>query len=235
MIKKCIKRALSSLVAICVMTLALISPASASVATPYSVGNNLLREQQEIDRMTNTERNAYISKIASEVQTAKTSSMPGQNTKEELLRLAWYAAAKIVEAKFPCASILVQCSVFGIPYIENGGRISYAILNSSEYKDWAIDYKDESLTFNSGDLYYAIHNAYIKLVSHSARGGVVQVDDTFDFAFDFEFGTDLGTIFNTFVNDWGWLSQQMGVLTAIKVSITFTDPLFGTYSLRETA
>ncbi len=231
MMKKCIKRALSSLVAICVMTLALISPASASVATPYSVGNNLLREQQEIDRMTNTERNAYISKIANEVQTAKTSNTLSGNRQQDLLRLAWYAAAKIVEAKFPCASILVQYSVFGIPYTENGGLISYAILNSSEYKNWAIDYKIKSLTFNSGDLYYAIHNADIKLVSHSARGGVVQVDDTFDFAFE----TNLGTVFNTLVNDWGWLSQQIGVLNVIKVTITFTDPLFGTYSLRETA
>lgn len=169
---------------------------------------------ETIDSMTNAQRNAFISQCAAE------NSGRNRLSDIEKLRLCWYAAAKIMENRFPCASELVQCSVFGTDYTETDGRFSTAIRKSSDYKAWRTTCSDSSMAFSSGDLFYALHKVGIAVVSHTSGGGRVCITDTFDF----EFETELGSVLVTLINDAAWLSQQVHALTPIKINISFVDP-----------
>ena len=191
-----------------------------AIPAQAAVGNTMRAEQIKIDNMTNAERNAYISEIAERAQSTRTAVIS-----QTQLKLAWYAAAKIAEHKYPSAARIVQYAVWGIDYTETNGPISQVILRSPEYQQWAIKYSDDSLIFGSGDLYYALKKADIFLVSLSGAGSQVYVHDVFDF--DLEI---LEGVFKTLINAWGWLSSQMGVLSPIEVDIYFTDGLIGTYS-----
>lgn len=53
----------------------------------------------------------------------------------------------------------------------------------------------------------------------NSSGAKAVIRDTFDFAYT----SDMGSLFSTFVNDWGWLSQQTGALTPIKVTISISQ------------
>ena len=56
-------------------------------------------------------------------------------------------------------------------------------------------------------------------VPEHSSGAKAVIRDTFDFAYT----SDMGSLFSTFVNDWGWLSQQTGALTPIKVTISISQ------------
>ena len=174
---------------------------------------------ESIDAMTNAQRNAFISQCAAQ-ELERSSSSRDIALSPEILRLCWYAAAKIAESKYPCAAKLVEYAARGIDYVETEGRFSTKIRQSADYREWRTTHSEDKMEFSSGDLFYALHGVDISIVSQTSGGARVCITDTFDFKFE----TDLGSVILTLINDGAWLSQKIYALSVIQVDICFIDP-----------
>lgn len=176
----------------------------------------------DFEAMTDEQLNVYIHSIA----TGKSKNAPSIDQKKSVanapLKAAWLAAAELAKRNgYECAGTLVQYSVNGKNYSETNGKFSKKIKTSKAYSNWKKNKAATSIEFKKNDisdLYYAIHLASISLSGNSS-GAKAVIRDTFDFAYT----SDMGSLFSTFVNDWGWLSQQTGALTPIKVTISISQ------------
>lgn len=133
------------------------------------------------------------------------------------ISLAWIAAAEIASnSGYPCAGTVVKFSALGEDYIESNGLLAETIQTTDAFSAWKSELGDYIVFEKSdnSDLFYAIHNANISLTGNSS-GARARVTDIFDF----ELETDMGDLFSTLVNDWGWLSQNIGALSAINIQV----------------
>ncbi len=185
----------------------------------------LKKEVEKMDTMTIDELNNYIDSLKN-VCTKRSLS----KTKAVLYtdaQLAWLAAAKVASNMgYPCAAKLVEYSVWNYPYTEvedNYGLFTSKILKDADFLNYFREFKSsgrdlKSFIFTRGDLFYALHKVNAKTFVYNANYAV-QLDDYYDFELDNRY---LQNLFATTVNNWGWLSQQTGVLNNIKVYISFT-------------
>lgn len=172
---------------------------------------------ETIDCMTNAERNEFISTCASNLSNSRMFSTIDY---VEVMKLCWYAAGKILESYYPCTGKLIQCSAYGENYTETNGSFSAAILRHSDYKIWRTSEPAPALmSFGSGDLFLALHTVTISITSQNISYGTIHVYDYYDFD-----PTDpIANVLLNLINDWAWLSQKCGYLTAISINIYFDD------------
>lgn len=171
---------------------------------------DLSQFEQDIQTMSVDELNQIIDHVAVEGRQRGT-------TRSSSLKAAWKAAATIARnVGFPHAATLVEHSVDGRNYTEKNGSFSSTIKQTAAYN--RIKNKDGSgsdrfTKSDSTDLFYAIHK-----FSYSFVGSDIRITDTFDF----EANTNYQNGFATWVNNWGYLNQNMGILKPINVRITIS-------------
>jgi len=236
-LKKIVSFAL--IITLCMASTTVHASSIADENSNISIKNNENHLQiSDFESMTNEELNQYIDSVMLSYETAsKTSSVTanGVNVPQDSLEGAWLAASIIAKNMgYTCAVKLIECSVYGQSYIENSfvsgtGLFTDKIFTSSEYNNYFGQHvlgkpsTNGSFAFNSGDLFYALHNVNIQSTA-SLPGTIfatytINITDTYDFAFD----NNYDSIFSTTFNNWGWLSQQLGALKKIPVKITLLD------------
>lgn len=217
---------LVSLVLALVMCLTLAVPAMAneeftgSVVGTWVTEPNLTPEEAEIyhdiEKMSERELQLYINNI---IESINGDNQVGLRSDERSAALdaLWYAAAQIaIMGGYECAGTLVQYSVRGQNYAEGNGIFANKIKTTAAFARWRSDPTSRHIEFNNSDnadLYYAIHGASIG-VTGTSQGGTAHISDTFDFRY-----SNLDSLFATLVNNWGALSQSIGVLKPISVHI----------------
>ena len=175
---------------------------------------------EDFDTMTNDELNQYIDymKYLSE------NNITLRSSAADPIEAAWLAGAQILENKgYPCAGKLMECSVWNDDYIEAAinanGLFSSKIVKTSAYKKYIAKIKaggtQSGIEFTKSqnkDLFLALHNtdASTDFLYN------VTITDTYDFK-----PTNYDDIFLDTINNWAWLSQQVGSLHHISVEITF--------------
>lgn len=208
-------------------------------ANTISVESNNNAQLEKFKSMTNDELNQFITNVmlsyeANSNSTSGNAVAYGTTVPQGTLEQAWYAAAQVARnLGYTCAAKLVECSVDGQAYIENSygsgtGLFTDKIKASSKYNTFLTSArgktsKTDLVTFDSGDLFYALHNCTFQSTGNMP-GSIfatytINVTDTFDFAYD----NDYNSLFSSAVNNWGWLCQQAGVLKKIPVKITMLD------------
>ena len=207
------KRVICTILALIMCTTFCI-PASAASLDDRIFQQPIEKTMQEINfsSMSIGELNAFIHSIAV--------GAPTNSSRGNALSLAWIAAAEIAaKAGYPCAGAVVKASANGDDYIESNGLLANTIKTTDAFSNWKVDLGDYIVfeKSDSSDLFYAIHNADIG-ISGKSSGARARITDTFDFVFE----TDMEDLFSTLVNDWGWLSQNLGALTAIRVQVDIT-------------
>ncbi|MDO5564903.1 MAG: hypothetical protein Q4F88_06720 [Eubacteriales bacterium] len=174
--------------------------------------------------------NMDIDELNELIDCAKESSENPYARWDNSLDLAWKAAAQIaIKAGYPCAGKLVTYSVNNDNYTEGlsgtPGLFGSKIRNCSIYKDYIRSISMESSSGSSiaftqnvdSDLYFALHKVDI-FVTPRPNYVAVKIVDTFDFEKDKD---RYDNLFASLVNNWGWLSQQVGSLHPIKVNVSF--------------
>lgn len=182
---------------------------------PLPSSPELANFEEQIQDMTDVELNVLIHDLSIQA----TQSNDAQSTRG-VIQLAWIAAAKLVQGTYPCAGTLVEYSALGTDYLETNGIFAAPIKATRAYRTWTTSLAPSAIEFTkseNSDLFYSLHLANIRLGGSSSQGSIIVVTDVFDF----EFSTDMGDMFSTLVNDWAWLSQNIGALTPIDVTITF--------------
>lgn len=167
---------------------------------------DLSQFEQDIQAMSVGELNQIIDHVAVEGRQRGT-------TRSSSLKAAVAIARNV---GFPHAATLVEHSVDGRNYTEKNGSFSSTIKQTAAYN--RIKNKDGSgsdrfTRSDSTDLFYAIHK-----FSYSFVGSDIRITDTFDF----EANTNYQNGFATWVNNWGYLNQNMGILKPINVRITIS-------------
>ncbi|RDU25132.1 hypothetical protein [Anaerosacchariphilus polymeriproducens] len=199
---------------------------------------------KDLDSMNTDELNAYIDFVKnsrdsftsnSKHSSATVMSAPNPSDGNPL-SLAWIAAAKIAKKMgYKCSGTLVEYSALNKPYGEGlgqNGLLTKAIKKKPAYKKLIKrlkknqkSYKSRGIVFKKGDLFYALHKVHIEVNGDYRLPYLVTVTDTFDFCYMKGYGDskNMEAIFKKYVNNWGWLSQQMHALHKIPVRITFTS------------
>jgi hypothetical protein len=164
--------------------------------------------ENSLDTMTIKELNAVIN-YASQVETINSTDSITTNS---LLGTAWKAAAQIARISgYPLAATLVEHSVDGNNYSETDGAFATEIKTTNVYSNITSGSGSNSFTnSDNSDLYYAIH-----AFDYTNSGNTLTITDVFDFALN----TNYQNLFSTLVNNWGYLNQNLGVLTPINVTI----------------
>lgn len=178
----------------------------------------------DIGGMNITQLNAYIHEAAtsSYMQNIENSTYSTTVNASEILSRLWYAAGRIAYLSgYRCAGTIVMHSALGTNYSETNGLLSTAIIATEAFSKWKSNYTSQTSfsieKTDSSDLFYALHSVTASL-SASSQGGTAHISDIFDF----DVKANFGSLFSNLINDWGWLSQRMGALTAISITITIT-------------
>lgn len=210
------KRIVSAFLSLLMCT-AFCVPAFASSPDKLAYQGSIEKSMVSLDfsNMSVEELNSFIHSIA--IQSA------GNNTttsRSDIISLAWIAAAEIASrVGYPCAGAVVKSSALGQDYIESNGLLAETIETTDVFTTWKSN-PEKYIIFkksDNSDLFYAIHKADISVTGNSS-GARARITDTFDF----EFETDMEDLFSTIVNDWGWLSQNIGALSEITVQVDIT-------------
>lgn len=134
------------------------------------------------------------------------------------LKLAWLAAAQLAKCiGFSCTGILIERSVFGLPYVEKDGLFALKMRLSG-----ALNVGDGGHNFglSSPDLYFAIHSCRVNKVE--GLSWLYKVTDTFNF--DPRNPGYYGNALADFANRIGVLLENTGVLLPIPVIVYITNP-----------
>lgn len=171
--------------------------------------------EDDLSGMTIEELNDYIHRLY-----LQSTAPDGGLERVAVLSAAWIAAAEIAGlAGFPCAAAVVKSSARGQDYVESNGLLANKIKTTKAYAEWVVS-TSTYITFeksDNADLFYAIHHANVNVI-----GGPSGARQRFTDIFNFEFETDMQDLFSTLVNDWGWLSQNIGALSPINVQVDIT-------------
>lgn len=171
--------------------------------------------ENDLSDMSIEELNDYIHSLY-----LQSTASGGSSERAPILSAAWIAAAEIAgRAGFPCAAAIVKSSARGQNYVESNGLLANKIKTTKAYAEWVIS-TSTYITFeksDNADLFYAIHHADV-YVTGGPSGARQRFIDTFDFKFE----TDMQDLFSTLVNDWAWLSQNIGALSPIRVQVDIT-------------
>jgi|GEM_PF-1629406 len=231
---KLIKKITSLALIISILGMPLSTTVQANAFTDVKDNNEI--KMSDFESMTNEELNQYIDNVMLSYQNNNVSdgiTTNGVTVPQGSLEGAWYAAAQVAKNMgYVCAGTLVEYSVNGYSYTENSlttgnGLFAKKILAASEYNQyfWSnISGKTStsgSFAFKTGDLFFALHNVSIQSTA-TLPGTIyttyaITITDTFDFALD----NNYDSFFSTAINNWGWLSQQVGALKKIPVKISF--------------
>nr|CRY95747.1 hypothetical protein [uncultured prokaryote] len=197
-----------------VMCTALCIPAFA--ASPDEISSQAITDEffadPDFSNMSIGELNAFIHSIM--IQTTDNNAAA---SRVAIISQAWIAAAEIAsKVGYPCAGAVVKSSARVEDYIESNGLLANTIQTTNAFASWKRDLGNYIVFEKSdnSDLFYAIHKANISVTGNSS-GARAWITDIFNFEFD----TDMGDLFATFVNDWGWLSQNIGALSEINVQV----------------
>ncbi len=226
----------------CFALIAIMSVASTTVKASsitdensQAVNNELQMLMKDFESMTNEELNQYIDNVMLSYENNRETgevTTNGVNVPEGSLEAAWLAASMIAtNMGYTCGGKLVECSIYGQPYIENSvssgtGLFTDKILSSAEYNKYFWENisgrtsTSGSFPFKSGDLFFALHNVNVQ--SSATLPGTIYTTYTINFTdtFDFAFDNNYESIYKSAINNWGWLSQQLGALKKIPVRIT---------------
>ena len=202
--------------AIC--SIAIIMSFDISSTASYQETNNervtLMEYQLQFEEMSNKELNDFIDSIAAQYNSQARTSVVVPTAS---LRAAWLAAAQIAKNMgYPCAGTLVEKSAMGANYNETNGMFAQKIKTTSAFARWRKNHTETSLIFekhDNADLFYALHKTSCSFSGNSS-GARATVSDIFDFKPE-----QYGDIFTASVNNWAWLSQQIGALSNIRVAI----------------
>lgn len=133
------------------------------------------------------------------------------------LKAAWLAAAQVAKVSgYPLAGTLVTNSVNGNNYYEYNGQFAN-VIKKTRWMNIMKKNRSGSGEFtrsDSSDLFFAIH-----LFSYSSFGSSQGTGYTINDIFDFKLDDSYRNLFVSLVNNGAWLSQNVGVLTPIKVTI----------------
>lgn len=172
---------------------------------------------EALSGMTIDELNEYIHRLYLLNASRNYNNDRNPNERNLTLRAAWLAAAQVAKlAGYPCAGTIVECSALGNDYIESNGLLANTIQTTSAYAAW-VPVGGTSIMFTKSDcadLFYALRRAAVSVIGSPSHVRV-RFTDVFDFAFE----TDMGDLFSTLVNDWGWLSQNIGALSVIDIQV----------------
>lgn len=187
--------------------------AGESVVAELVLPPDLAQKKKTFDTMSIDELNSYI-----DSQVQKIQSTPSARS-DAALRELWLAAAGVLRlAGLNCTSEIISYSVAGRNYSELNGIFKSKIMSTSAYQSWSRTWDSSSgMTFeqnDNADLFYSLHRVSARLAS-SSQGGRVYVSDVFDFAVDNSM--DL----TAYINNWGYLCQNAGVLHPISINIQF--------------
>ncbi len=173
-----------------------------------------------LSRMSVPQLNSYISSVAQRDMAVAASTSSSNDTAATIIdvRLALYAAGLIAQkVGFPCAGRILEHSALNIDYTESNGAIARAIQNSPSYEAWKSTSND-SITFEIAsdglDLFLALHWVSVN-VTGSPSSSRIRIIDTFNF--DPKFFKQ-PSIINA-INDIGWLSQKVYLLSEIEIQI----------------
>ncbi|WFR55207.1 hypothetical protein QA584_16520 [Anaerocolumna sp. AGMB13025] len=210
-----------------------------------AISNNtiILNEVSKFKTMSNAELNKYIDdmKILSEEKNSKSADLVNVSSAvvsatlsgaADPIQLAWLAGAQILKNKgYTCAGELLEDSVNNINYNENAlnanGLFSSKIVTTTAYKNYIAKIKanqtQAGIEFPSNqnyDLFLALHNTDAS-TAVTMPGTIfaiynVTISDTYDFS-----PASYDSIFVSAINNWAWLSQQVGSLHSISIKITF--------------
>lgn len=199
-----------------------------AVEVPLSTGDSRLNRQFEmidIDTEQDLKRIEYDLKslsiddlqlVISNVQSLYEDRVINGNG---ALKVAWLAAAQVARLSgYPLSATLVEYSVWDRDYFEVNGQFAIAIKQTDVYKQLLRGSNTGSGSFeknDNSDLYYSIH-AFDYCVAASSQGVRAWITDVYDF----QWKPSYERLFSTIVNNWGYLSQNMGVLQPINVTIT---------------
>ncbi|WP_164779669.1 RHS repeat-associated core domain-containing protein, partial [Paenibacillus kobensis] len=108
-----------------------------------------------------------------------------------------------------------------------------SLLNSEQAKKDGYFYKDSSLSFESGDLKAAIHNAYFKIYGERQQDGAWKVTAAFSDVYDFKWENllpyltqgDLDQLMFWFGNDLAFLSQETTAINQFTTTIVVHDTI----------
>lgn len=190
---------------------------------PLSVSAKSTDSLPDFSGMTLEELNSFIDTMCSLSTSSENHSNNNYNLDEyNAAQLAWLAAAQAARiVGLECCARLLTCSVTNSNYTEYNGTVAAEIQTTSADAYWLQHWSQEhTITFNisdNADLAYSIHVASMSLSGNSS-GATAHLSDTFDFASD----TDLQGFLAQMLNNWGYLSQNAGVLHQISVNIYIT-------------
>lgn len=120
----------------------------------------------------------------------------------------------------------------------NDSRIAELIKNDSGFLNFAYDaiyylgdrggdfYHEEYVSFNSGDLYYSVHNAYIQMNAYDMGYGKWYLNCTLTDMYDYTeittlMGEDMRAGLGTIANDVATVSQWSGAINPYKITVSF--------------
>ncbi|SHH21044.1 hypothetical protein SAMN02745135_00073 [Caloranaerobacter azorensis DSM 13643] len=194
----------------------------------------IVSETANFKNMTVEELNQYISDISINDFSYRYNNYRVTSSPKNIfiqLKLAWLAAVQIAKLKgYTCAAKAVEYSVLGINYTENnGGLFRDKIVETSVYKNHMSYIKRNNKTYSrsvqeftksdNSDLFYALHNATFTVRKSGSKYNV-NVYDVFDFDNKYD------SLFTSIVNNWGWLSQNTGILNKIIININFKEDVY---------
>lgn len=167
------------------------------------------------------ELNTYISNLANSGQLYAEQNIESQSYTSPWT-LAWLAAAVIlIKQGFACTGTILKYSIAGDDYSETNGPFSEKIKNTSVFQTWLPVRNETRIKFeinDSLDLFFSLHDVGITSPHSTTWGQVIRVSDVFDFSLEAKFDS----VIVQYINDSGWLLQNMGVLKPISFTSIFT-------------
>lgn len=117
-------------------------------------------------------------------------------------------------------------------------RIADLVKNDSGFLNFAYDsiysmgdvgdfYHEDYVSFNSGDLYYSIHNAFIQMNAYDMGYGQWMLNCTLTDIYDYTeittlMGEDMSAGLGTIANDVATVSQWSGAINSYKITVSFS-------------
>lgn len=185
---------------------------------PEDVVNIYTKEDEEkfersLETMSINELNSvikYTSEYAKENKTsARAIVVPA------VLKQAWKAAAQVARVSgYPLSATLVENSVDGNNYSETDGAFTNAIKSTNTYSQLSGSGSGSFEKSENADLFYALH-----AFDYQTNSNTLTITDTFDFKLE----TNYQDLFSTLVNNWGYLNENMNVLTPISIQINISQ------------